>query len=73
MFTEDQYYFRVDNDEKPVALYRMRPPFIPEQWFEGKWQHSDRLLVWLRDGYIDLDFCSIEQAKAFKPEAFEQE
>jgi hypothetical protein len=73
MFTEDQYYFRVDNNEKPVALYRMRPPFIPEQWFEGKWQHSDRLLVWLRDGYIDLDLCSIEQAKAFKPEAFEQE
>jgi hypothetical protein len=71
MFTEDQYYFRVDNDAKPVSLYRLRPPFLAEQWLEGKWQHSDRLLVWLRDGHVDLDRCSIEEAKAFKPEAFD--
>jgi hypothetical protein len=50
----------------------LRPPFLAEHWFEGKWQHSDQLLVWLRDGYVDLDRCSIEQAKAFKPEAFEE-
>lgn len=73
MFTEDQYYFRVDNDEKPVTLFRLRPPFLAEQWFEGKWQKSDRLLVYLRDGFVDLDLCSIEDARAFKPEAFEFE
>jgi hypothetical protein len=73
MFTENQYYFRVDNDEKPVALFRLRPPFLAEHWFEGKWQHSDRLLVYLRDGFVDLDRCSIEDAKAFKPEAFEEQ
>lgn len=73
MFTEDQYYFRVDNEVKPVALFRMRPPFLAEQWFEGKWQKSDQLLVCLRDGFVDLDRCSIEDARAFKPEAFEFE
>ena len=72
MNKEDIYFFRVDNDVKPVFLYRLRVGFLAEEWFEGKWQHSDQLLVYLRDGFVDLDRCSIEQAKAFKPEAFEE-
>ena len=72
MNKEDRYFFRVDNDVKPVFLYRLKVGFLAEEWFEGKWQHSDQLLVYLRDGFVDLDRCSIEQAKAFKPEAFEE-
>jgi hypothetical protein len=72
MLKEDKYFFRVD-DEGPVSLYRLKVPFLAQQWFEGEWVHSDRLLVWLRDGYIDLDETSIEEAKKFRPEAFKQE
>jgi hypothetical protein len=69
--TEDRYFFKVDRNQKPVALYRLRHPFLAEQWFQGRWQHSDRLLVYLRDGEIDLDRCSEEAAREFRPEAFE--
>ncbi len=70
MDTEDRYFFKVDRNQKPVALYRLRHPFLAEQWFQGRWQHSDRLLVYLRDGEIDLDRCSEEAARDFRPEAF---
>jgi hypothetical protein len=73
MIKKDKYFFRVDDDLTPLFLYRLKVGFIAQEWYEGKWQHSDELLVFLRDGYVDLDETSIEEAKKFRPEAFEQE
>ena len=72
MNKENRYFFKVDNEDKPVFLFRMKDGFLAQEWFEGKWQHSDRLLDLMDKGFVDLDRCSIEQAKAFKPEAFEE-
>jgi hypothetical protein len=70
MIKEDKYYFRVDNSGKPLSLYRLRAPFLPEQWNSVSWEKSERLLTWLRDGYVDLDEVSLDEAKKFAPEAF---
>ena len=73
MNEEDRYFFKVDNEEKPVFLFRMKEWFLAQEWFEGKWQHSDRLLDLMDKGFVDIDPCSEAAAKEFKPEAFENQ
>jgi hypothetical protein len=73
MIEETRYFFRVNNEEKPVALFRLRKPFLAEQWTNVRWEQSDLLLVYLRDGFVDLDDTSIEEAKKFAPEAFNEQ
>jgi hypothetical protein len=73
MIEKTKYFFRVNNEEKPVSLYRLREPFMAEQWNSVQWEKSERLLMWLRDGYVDLDDTSIEEAKKFAPEAFKEQ
>ena len=73
MSKENRYFFKVDNEDKPVFLFRMKEGFLAQEWFEGKWQHSNRLLDLMDKGFVDLDPCSEEAAREFRPEAFENE
>ena len=66
-----KYFIRVDNEDKPVALFRLDEPFSPKLWTSGSWQYSERLIDYLEDGFVDLEEVSEEEAKDFKPEAFE--
>ena len=67
----DRFFFKVTNDDRPVALFRMHEGFLAHEWFQGKWQHSDRLLDLMDKGFVDLDPCSQEAAREFRPEAIE--
>lgn len=69
----DRYFFRIDRDEKPSALFRLREPFIPEIWLNSQWSPSERLLQYLQDGFVDLDEVSESKAKLLWPDAFESE
>jgi hypothetical protein len=73
MNKEDRYFFKVDNEDKPVFLFRMKEGFLAQEWFEGRWQHSDRLLDLMDKGFVDIDPCSEVAAREFKPEAFENQ
>jgi hypothetical protein len=71
MEKKDRFFFKVANDDTPVALFRMHQGFLAQEWYEGKWEHSDRLWDLMQKGFVDLDPCSEEAARAFRPEAFE--
>jgi len=66
----DRFFFQVANDDRPLALFRMHEGFLAQEWREGKWQYSDRLLDLMDKGFVDLDPCSEEAAREFRPEAF---
>ena len=70
MNEENRYFFKVDNEDKPVFLFRMKEGFLAQEWFEGKWQHSDQLLDLMDKGFVDIDPCLEAAAREFKPEAF---
>ena len=73
MNKEDRYFFKVDNEDNPVFLFRMKEGFLAQEWFEGRWQYSDRLLDLMDKGFVDIDPCSEAAAREFKPEAFENQ
>ncbi len=66
----NRYFFQVDNDEAPIALFKLEQPFTPKVWSKGEWVPSDSLINYLRDGFIDLEEVSEDEAKKLKPEAF---
>ena len=70
MTRKDRFFFKVANDDTPVALFRMHQGAFAQEWFEGKWEHSDRLWDLMQKGFVDLDPCSEEAARDFRPEAF---
>ena len=71
MANKDRHFFKVANDDRPVSLFRMHEGFLAQEWVQGKWQHSDRLLDLMDKGFVDLNPCSEEAAREFRPEAFE--
>ena len=69
-----RYFVRVDNQNQPVALYRLdldTPKTISEQlWANGSWTPSERIVEVLTQGSSDYDEITVEIAKQIFPEAF---
>jgi hypothetical protein len=71
-----RYFVRVNNQNQPVALYRLdldTPKTISEQlWLNGSWAPSERIVEVLTQGSSDYDEITLEIAKQIFPEAFEE-
>jgi hypothetical protein len=71
-----RYFVRVNNQNQPVALYRLdldTPKTISEQlWLNGSWTPSERIVEVLTQGSSDYDEITVEIAKQIFPEAFEE-
>jgi hypothetical protein len=71
-----RYFVRVNNQNQPVALYRLdldTPKTISEQlWLNGSWTPSERIVGVLTQGSSDYDEITLEIAKQIFPEAFEE-
>ena len=71
-----RYFVRVNNQNQPVALYRLdldTPKTISEQlWLNNSWSDSERIVEVLTQGSSDYDEITVEIAKQIFPEAFEE-
>jgi hypothetical protein len=71
-----RYFVRVNNQNQPVALYRLdldNPKTISEQlWLNNSWSDSERIVEVLTQGSSDYDEISPEIAKEIFPEAFDE-
>jgi len=71
-----RYFVRVNNQNQPVALYRLDlddPKTISEQlWLNNSWSDSERIVEVLTQGSSDYDEISPEIAKEIFPEAFDE-
>jgi hypothetical protein len=71
-----RYFVRVDNENKPVMLYRLNldiPNSISEEsWDDNEWKISDRIVEALVEGSIDYDEIDENMAEKLYPNAFEK-
>jgi hypothetical protein len=72
-----KYYFRLDslNDNKPLTLYYVNYSDYSEKRFDYKtqtWVPSDKVYYAVISGDMDYEQVTLEEAKAFAPEAFKK-